>query len=186
MKSVVEERGKLPSIRSIHENSYAWHHTSIDDVNRLLAVTPCTLGGAYHWLPLMYAARNGASGAVIRRLIMEQPHAVRIPDCDGWLPIHYSSYTGNSEACVVLLESWPNSIYALTQANSGEFGDRYKSLTSKTPLQLAKEQGMWPTVTALKNFIKKFDSIKLIKLRKYKRWNGFQVYQKMPWLVQFS
>merc|ERR1711991_149548 len=124
-------------------------------------------------MPLMYAARNGANESGIRRLIQEQPQAVRLMDCDGWLPIHYSSYTGNPEACVVLLASWPNSIYALTQANSGEFGDRYKSLTSKTPLQLAKEQGMWPTVTALKNFIKKFDSIKVIKLRKYKRWNGF-------------
>ena len=181
MKSVVEERGKLPSIRSIHENSYAWHHTSVDDVNRLLAVTPCTLGGAYHWLPLMYAARNGASGAVIRRLVMEQPHAVRIPDCDGWLPIHYSSYTGNAEACAVLLEACQNSIYALTQANSSEFGGRYKSLTSKTPLQLAKEQGMWPTVTTLKNFIEKYEKMRWIKSRKYKRWNGVQVHQKMPW-----
>ena len=130
-------------------------------------------GGAYHWLPLMYAARNGASGAVIRRLVMEQPHAVRIPDCDGWLPIHYSSYTGNSEACAVLLEACQNSIYALTQANSSEFGGRYKSLTSKTPLQLAKEQGMWPTVTTLKNFIEKYEKMRWIKSRKYKmEWSS--------------
>ena len=61
MKSIGNSRGTLPSIRSIHENSYAWHHTSLDDLNKLLNVTPCTLGGVYRWMPLMYAARNGAN-----------------------------------------------------------------------------------------------------------------------------
>ena len=90
MQARVNSRGTLPSIRSIHENSYAWHHTSLDDINKLLQITPCTLGGVYRWMPIMYAVRNGAIESVVRRLVKEQPQAVRLSDCDGWLPIHYS------------------------------------------------------------------------------------------------
>ena len=132
MKSIGNSRGTLPSIRSIHENSYAWHHTSLDDLNKLLNVTPCTLGGVYRWMPLMYAARNGANESVIRRLIQEQPQAVRLMDCDGWLPIHYSSYTGNQEACKVLLEAYPNSIYVTTKRSTNS-SDAYNSDEQKAP-----------------------------------------------------
>ena len=132
MQARVSSRGTLPSIRSIHENSYAWHHTSLDDINKLLQTTPCTLGGVYRWMPVMYAARNGAIESVIRRLVKEQPQAVRLSDCDGWLPIHYSSYTGNVEACKVFLEAFPNSIYIKTERSSSS-SDSYNIQEGKTP-----------------------------------------------------
>ena len=50
-------------------------------------------------------------------------------DCDGWL---YSSYTGNQEACKVLLEAYPNSIYVTTKRSTNS-SDAYNSDEQKAP-----------------------------------------------------
>jgi|EP00945_MAST-04E_sp_MAST-4E-sp1_P001573 esterase/lipase superfamily enzyme len=164
ISSRADGREKMPGIKKLHDNTYAWFHTSVEELDDFVVRVAYKKqlresGGPYMWLPFMYASRNGAPGTVIARLIEYFPHCIRVLDKDGWLPVHYAAFSGNADALPVLLEVCPLSAYARNKRGS-------------TPMSLAKEQQKWTCVKVLKAHLESQEAQRVRNDIMYTRWYG--------------
>ena len=165
LSSISKETGArklLPGITELHDNSYAWFHTSVKQLEECVDRCPSELrrlAGPYRWLPFMYACRNGAHPDVARRLIEYFPHCVLVAEEDGWLPTHYAAYSGNTEVLSLLLDACPLSAYA-------------RNKDGNTPMYLAKEQQKWVSVTLLKRHYGQQEKLRIRHDEKFSRWYG--------------